>query len=276
MRASVPTRILVLAAACLVALSSWLAAPSTADAQRLRRASSSVRGRSSPSRPAPSSQRSAGRRDVRVSPPAPRARASTGRWAALVVRGPYVRAAARAPRDGEPPVMPIFRIAIAGEGQYALGNIGRGALALRVGLPVPLELHAAYGVYVEPLAGGGSEMIGLGRLGLAWRVAEDDTLHARIGAALRHFHDWQGGVAGLELFGGLDALLLEPMVISFEAGAAIVGESWVLTARSTFGLVAGPVEIYAGWEHVAFIPTRAPLRDGAWLSGPLLGLRAWL
>ncbi|WP_236519393.1 hypothetical protein [Sandaracinus amylolyticus] len=255
------TRWIVFAAALLVALSTFV--PSSADAQRLRRASGVVRGQPQRAeRTRPQRSRRSTRAPVRVVR-APR------RWAALIVTGPYL------PIASEEEVEPFLRITIAGEGQYVLDGIGHGALMLRVGLAWPVELHAAYGVYVEPLVRG-VEGLGLGRLGLAARLVELPEVQARVGLALRHVHDRLGGIAGIEGFGGIDVMPIEPLVISIDGGVGVLGEGWVLTARATLGLAAGPIEVYAGWEHVAFEPIDAELGGGTWLSGPLLGVRAWL
>ncbi|AKF09689.1 hypothetical protein [Sandaracinus amylolyticus] len=251
---------IVFTGALLLALFTFV--PSTADAQRLRRASGVVRGEPRRAQSTTRRERRTTRDPVRVT--------ARRRWAPLIVTGPYV-----AITSDEPAAERFLRITIAGEGQYVLDGIGHGALTLRVGFAWPVELHAAYGVYVEPLARG-VEALGLGRLGIAGRLVDLPEVQARVGLALRHVHDRLGGIAGIEGFGGIDVTPLEPLVISIEGGVGVVGEGWVLAARATVGLAAGPIEIYAGWEHVAFEPIDAELGGGTWLSGPVLGVRAWL
>lgn len=160
------------------------------------------------------------------------------------------------------------------EGSYVSGDVGRFTASVRVLLPAPVELHGGYSVYLEPLPVGGVEALALGRLGVAWRVIDEDDVHLRLGGSLRHWQDYAGARFGGEVLAGLEMFPADPLVLGIEAAAGIVGDAWAIDVRATIGAMIDVVEIYAGWHHLALEALNGS--GGVELTGPLVGVRLWI
>lgn len=160
------------------------------------------------------------------------------------------------------------------EGSYVLDGVGRGTAAVRVILPIPMELLAGYSAYFEPLDGGGIEALVLGRIGAAYRAIDDGPVQLRIGGALRHWQDYQGARFGGELLAGLELFPGEPVVLTAEGGLGVVGDAWAFELRASIGVIIEVVELYVGWHHVALEAMNGT--GGVELTGPMAGVRLWL
>ncbi len=258
--------LLALVIALVLAPSVIVSTPSAADAQRLRRASGAVRGGNRSRTDTP--RRS--RRASRFGPRRTQRAVERYRYVPIIVASPYE---VTFESQDELPEREFLAITVTGEGQYVFHGIGSVGAALRVGFPFGFELHVAYHVYFEPLPDR-TDAIALGRIGIAWRILDLDEVQVRLGMAFRQFIDIEGSLMGAETFGGADFFPIEPLVLSLEGGAGNVGEALVLQVRATAGLVAGPIEVYAGWEHVMLQPFGG--RAGVSLTGPVFGVRSWL
>lgn len=299
-------RVAALAASLAVVLAApVLAAPGVADAQLLGRASSAARGDSdSGSSRQRDDDSDRDRRDDRessggvVSSASRAARGSSGggggwgspgggrSWgrgrgwgvssaaAALCPLGvPYASPGYHAQDDAgsyaAEPVRVAGRLEL--ELGYALGGAGRLGFAARLQLPILLDLTTRYSIFVEP-TDGGILAAALGRFGADIRIVDDRWVQIRVGGALRHFHDDVGGVFGGDVSIGLDAFPVDPLVVSGELSAGMVGEAVVVQARGTLGLIVESVEIFAGYDYEALFAGSVQVD----LGGPMLGVRGWL
>ncbi|UJR83854.1 hypothetical protein [Sandaracinus amylolyticus] len=166
-----------------------------------------------------------------------------------------------------------FELAVRADAEvgYALGGAWRGAVGVRLQLPMQLDLATRYSMFVEP-HGGDIRFVVLGGFGIEYRLIDVPGAQLRIGAEARTFYDsidtiWGGGATfGLDLFPG------EPVVLSTELAAAFVGQAFELRARAQIGVLIESVEIFAGYHYDGLF------RDGVHvdLGGPMLGVRAWL
>ncbi|AKF08011.1 hypothetical protein [Sandaracinus amylolyticus] len=207
----------------------------------------------------------------------PRARYAPRRWYVEEQYAPsygvYASGSVYVASDEPEPLLETMVVAQL-EGSYVIDDVGRGTASVRVLLPWPAEIFAGYSLYLEPRERGETDFVALGRLGAAWRAVDDEAIQVRIGGSLRHWQDAEGARFGGEALAGVDMFPGEPLVLSFEGAAGIVGDAWVFEARGTIGVLMGPVELYAGWHHVALEATNGS--GGVELTGPVGGLRLWL
>lgn len=279
-------------AAPAASLAIVLAFPSAGEAQLLGRASSAVRGdddsRSSGQDDDSDRDRDYGRESSGglVSSASRAVRGSSGRGAGWGSGGGGIGAAALCPL-GVPYASPRYHaqqdggsyaaepVRLAGrlelELGYALGGAGRVGFAARLQLPVLLDFATRYSVFVEPTEDG-VVAAALGRIGADIRLVDDRWVQIRIGGGLRHFHDEIDGAIGGDFAIGVDAFPVEPLVISGELTAGVVGEAVVVQARASLGLIVDSVEIYGGYDYEALFAGSVQVD----LGGPMLGVRGWL
>lgn len=288
-----------LLAASALAFALALGPASSAGAQLLRRASDTVRS-SEPSRSSSRDDDRGSRRSRERSDDSTLGRSSGAvrsggggrgsggrergrwygprRWNYGPSYGVYVTtpAAAYAGPSLEPEHEPELRTMVVAqvEGSYVAGDVGRATAGVRVLLPAPVELHAGYSAYFEPLPGGGLEALALGRLGAAYRMIDDDDLQLRIGGSVRHWQDALGARFGGEVALGLDMFPAEPLVLGIEGAIGIVGDAWAVEVRGTVGVMLEIVELYAGWHHLALEAINGT--GGVELTGPIAGVRLWI
>lgn len=157
------------------------------------------------------------------------------------------------------------------EAGYVLGGAGRGGVGARLQLPFLLDLTTRYSVFFEPTEEG-VLVAALGRIGGELRIVDNQWLQLRIGGGLRHFHDDLGSELGGDFTLGFDAFPGEPIVISGELSAGVVGQAIVVQARGRVGFIIDSTEIYAGYDYEALFAGGIQVD----LGGPMLGVRAWL
>lgn len=180
--------------------------------------------------------------------------------------------------QGGPDDPPIQDVAVQGrvEGGYAWPAMGRASADVRVVTPFRSTFGAGYTALLGAREGGGVEHQGLvgGRVGLLF--AQDEYLQFRLDIGMLVFHDAQGEVWGGELRYGVDIFPIRPLVISIEAiGGPFEDDSFFFGGRVTVGVLAGPVELYLGYDHLEIVPMATRSLRGR-MSGPIGGVRFWI
>lgn len=170
---------------------------------------------------------------------------------------------------GEAPPGVAARLEV--EGGYALEGAGRGAFAARVQLSgFALDLTTRYSIFVEPVESG-VLALALGRVGLEYRLLDLPAAQIRLGGGLRHMQDELGAIFGGDATIGVDLFLGDPVIVSLEAGAGIVGEAAVALVRGRIGVIFDSTEIYAGYHYEGLFAGQH-----VDLGGPMAGVRYWL
>ncbi|MEZ4410382.1 MAG: hypothetical protein R3A52_28460 [Polyangiales bacterium] len=257
-------------AALALALAS--VAPSTAAAQRLRRASEAARtGRSDRPRDEPR----------RSSSSEPRATSSRGsgrgsRWSLrrrAFLPFPYAWGGAGYAAPVAPPGESARGLAVVAslDGGYVFDAILRGGAGLRL-MTSSLEFELRYSAYNER-DGDDSLWVALGRYRVGVAIVDVARARARVFAGMIHWVDAEGSLFGGEAGVGADLFVGAPFVLSLDLSVGGYGRAVLAGGKLTLGVMAGPVEFQLGWQHESIIPTVSgpPVN----LTGPLLGLRLW-
>lgn len=165
------------------------------------------------------------------------------------------------------------------EGGANLDGVGRAGAVVRVLMPVPIELEAAWLGFVER-DGSTTDWAQLSGLRLNWRFAESRTVQFRTSLGYQHWFedeeplsgqpltDEQRSQPGADLGYGFDAFVGKPFVLAAEGRLGVLGQALTWQARATLGAMFGPVEWYAGYDEVNI--------GGVSLGGPVTGLRGFL
>ncbi|HSC86431.1 MAG TPA: hypothetical protein VLC09_04145 [Polyangiaceae bacterium] len=161
---------------------------------------------------------------------------------------------------------PSWRAGVAAEGGADLdGGMAFAGLELRLDSAFGLGVAGRLQGFREPLESG-PEYALLGKSHLVYRFATFSHVQFYGGLGPRWYVAPSGSVyAGVDLLYALHIQLLKPLVAEFEFDLANVGASFAPEIRGTLGLVAGPVEFYAGWDQHWI--------GDATLGGPVGGLR---
>jgi hypothetical protein len=160
-------------------------------------------------------------------------------------------------------------IALDAESGYMLQGVVPSGLALRVLLPHRLELDGRLSglsdVKERPV-----EVASAGTAHLTYRFAQGARYDFRTGIGLRMFQ-LDSLQLGFDLLYGLDTYLGPRVVWRVELHMGSAGQAFVGQVRSTLGAMIHRFEIYAGYDHTAYISGESK----AALGGPIAGLRAW-
>jgi len=134
-----------------------------------------------------------------------------------------------------------------------------------------LELDVAYSDYS---GWWGSPSPGwLGQAHAAVRFAQSERVQFRAGAGVRTRFVGGGASVGVDGLYAVDAFLPARVVTTLELSGGSLGvNGWAWEMRSTGGYLAGPIEVYAGWDAVWL---GAPRQEAQYLGGPVLGVRAY-
>ncbi|HEY6879507.1 MAG TPA: hypothetical protein VI299_15880 [Polyangiales bacterium] len=160
-------------------------------------------------------------------------------------------------------------IALDVESGYMLQGVVPSGVALRVLLPHRLELDARFtgltDVNERPV-----EVASAGTAHMIYRFAQGLRYDFRTGLGLRMFA-LDAPRLGIDILYGVDTYLGPNIVWRMELHLGSAGDAFVGQARSTIGAMLHRFELYAGYDHTAYINA-----DGrAALGGPIAGLRAW-
>jgi hypothetical protein len=158
---------------------------------------------------------------------------------------------------------------------YVLGGLWRSSLAARLQLPLRFELDTVWSLYVEPQPQG-ADYAWSGAAHVAYRFAQTSNVQFRTGIGYRQWTGSNGAAFGIDTMYGFDVFWGPPLVSSVTLDLGTLGAALVAEARATLGVSLGPVEIFAGYDHVAIQGAVSTVRGGVGLGGPLLGVRAWL
>jgi hypothetical protein len=202
---------------------------------------------------------------------------------------PYAAGAPGYLKRAEPPVLlaaegdevapavspPVTRKVVAGqlrfEESYLTSALFRTGGLARLLLPYRLELDTEWSLFADPNART-ARYAGLGAAHLGIRFAQSEHVIFRTGIGSRHWIDAQGAEYGADLLYGVDVFWGRPVTTTLEGDVGFVGEAFVGRVRGTVGATLGPVEVFAGYDHVGILGDGL----GAALGGPLIGLRAFL
>ena len=160
------------------------------------------------------------------------------------------------------------------EGAYLYDDVWRGAASLRVAF-VPVEIVSRTSYLVEAPEGDPVDAMYLGDAAIMFVPAREREYTVRIGGGIRYMIDGRTPglgrrdyAMGFDFGAGFDLFPRRPLVVSGRVDAGHLWKAWVLQARATVGVIAGPIELYAGYDHLQIARAR--------LGGPVLGVRGWL
>ncbi|HEX5656113.1 MAG TPA: hypothetical protein VFX59_02915 [Polyangiales bacterium] len=160
-------------------------------------------------------------------------------------------------------------IALDVESGYMLQGVVPAGLALRVLLPYGLELDGRFNglsdVEEHPV-----EVASAGTAHMTYRFAQGERYDFRTGFGVRAFA-LDAPQIGFDVLYGIDSYLGRRGVWRIELHLGSAGNAFVGQARSTVGMTFDRFEIYAGYDHTAYLSAES----GAALGGPIGGLRAW-
>lgn len=169
-------------------------------------------------------------------------------------------------------------------------DLHRAGFGLRLMLPIPVELDARWLGLWEPQQGS-DDYAAFGHEHVTWRFAQSGSVQFRSGVGLQHFIEnspsdeqepfpnepgasLEPGLTspqvhhvGGDFFYGFEALVGDPLVLSGQLHLGWVGQAFVWQARTTLGVMLGPVEAYGGYHHIDL--------GGVPLGGPAAGARLW-
>jgi hypothetical protein len=154
------------------------------------------------------------------------------------------------------------------ESGYLLEGVVPAALALRLRLPLRFELEARVSwlsdVREQPV-----ELATVSTANLTYRFAQGRHVDFRTGFGVRMFV-FDSVRAGLDLLYAVDAYLPKRLALHLELHAGLFDGVLVGQARLTLGAMVGRSELFAGYDHTAYLG-----RERARLGGPIAGLRWW-
>ncbi len=188
-----------------------------------------------------------------------------------------------------------FALSSALEAGTDFEGVHRGALHLRLWMPVPVEAEARVMTFVEqdtpassgtdaaspttiPDSGTQTDWSTLTTIGFAWRFAESRGAAFRTGIAYQHWYEdaesngqqlssEERSQPGFRIHYGFDTFPVQPLIFAGDASLGVIGEAGTWELRGSLGANLGPVELYAGY-HLFNI-------GGVSLGGPLAGLNGY-
>lgn len=170
-----------------------------------------------------------------------------------------------------PPVQDVS-VQLSLEGGWVPLEIGRAAAEVRALLPYRFEVDAGAVGFAERRRTEdgrvGWDWVVTATAHVGWTFAQDEHWQFRSLAGVRTWTDAEGTVVGFDLRYGVEVFPISPLVLSVDLATGFTGAAWLLRARGTLGLMAGPVEIYAGWDHLVV--------DWVPLGGAVAGVRGWI
>ncbi len=160
-------------------------------------------------------------------------------------------------------------IALDAESGYMLQGVVPSGLALRVLLPYRVELDARFSGLTD-VRERPADVASAGTAHLTYRFAQGRRYDFRTGLGLRTFQldDLR---LGFDILYGVDVYIGPCVVWRVELHMGSAGDAFVGQARSTLGVMVSRFEVYAGYDHTAYL---SATYDAA-LGGPIAGLRAW-
>lgn len=166
-----------------------------------------------------------------------------------------------------------WAINLAVEGAYVFDGVWRGAVHARAGTRY-LEIDSRTSFFVEAPGGVPTDAMYLGDAGIWLVAARLRHWTIRLGGGGRYMVDGRAPgqghreyALGWNVGAGLDFFPVRPIVVSGRVDAGRLWQATVVQARGTVGAMVGPLEVYAGWDHLQLGTVR--------LGGPLLGVRGW-
>jgi hypothetical protein len=173
------------------------------------------------------------------------------------------RSEAVAPRSGK-----SVAAQLRAEGGYILGGLYRGGLGARLMTPGRLELDANFHTFAEPLPNGLDDRATFANVHLGLRFAQSEHVQFHTALGYQQFADAQGVEPGIDFLYGFEVEPGAHLVLSFSGDLGSAGQAFVGQARASLGVMVGPIEVFAGYDHISI--------GGVELGGPDAGIRAWL
>jgi hypothetical protein len=159
------------------------------------------------------------------------------------------------------------------EGAYVFDGVWRGGVNLRAGTRF-LEIDSRTSFFLEAPGGVPTDAMYLGDAGLWLVAARLRHWTMRLGGGARYMVDGRAPgegpreyALGWNVGAGVDFFPVRPLVGSARVDVGRLWQATVVQARGTIGAMIGPLEVFAGWDHLQVGAVR--------LGGPLVGVRGW-
>jgi hypothetical protein len=160
-------------------------------------------------------------------------------------------------------------LAVDVESGYLIQGVVPAGLAMRLQLPYRFEIDSRVSmltdVFEHPAQVGST-----GTTHLSYRFAQSQRFDFRTGLGMRMF-TLDALRLGFDLMYAVDSYIAQNVVLRIELHMGSLTQAFVGQARSTLGVMFGPAELYAGYDHTSYISEGSTAR----LGGPVLGVRAW-
>jgi hypothetical protein len=184
--------------------------------------------------------------------------------------GPGVlRLAAGSNPDTEAEGVRSVALAVDVESGYLIEGVVPAGVAMRLQLPRRFEIDSRVSmltdVFEEP-----AQLGSTGTAHFSYRFAQSKRFDFRTGLGMRMF-TLDAVRLGFDLMYAVDSYIAQNVVLRIELHMGNLTQAFVGQARSTLGVMFGPAELYAGYDHTSYISDASTAR----LGGPVLGVRAW-
>lgn len=169
------------------------------------------------------------------------------------------------------PTSRSYRVAVDGEFEsgYLLEGVDPATVSMRAHLPKRFELSGRVSFLSDVLEQPQDFAIA-GAVHVLYRHAQLSHVELRSGIGVRLFSltDLR---AGVDFLYAIDGYFARRGVLRIELHFGNLGEAFAGQVRATIGAMVRRFELYAGYDHSAFIGQD----NSARLSGPIAGFRAW-
>ncbi len=153
------------------------------------------------------------------------------------------------------------------EGGLIDPTMTRFGLAGRISGSSRFEVETRWDLFSEALPGGAIDQLWLGDVTVTWQHAVGRHGQFRSGLGVRALVDRGETTYGINFTYGMDLYPVRPLVLHAAVDLGTVGQAVVTQVQASFGLMLGPLELYAGYDQTWI--------DDIDLGGPTVGLRMW-
>ncbi len=167
-----------------------------------------------------------------------------------------------------PPPGQSFSTRVTSEYFAALPDVHRVGFRARLDTSARIGFVFRWHTMIEALPSGDQDQLSMGELSVTLRLAQHEQVEARVGLGWRYLHDDLGTDHGFNYSLAFDIFPVRPLIISVDLDVGNLGYAFVFQGRATVGAIAGPIELFAGYEVL--------LIGSVPFHGPTGGLRLWL
>ena len=160
-------------------------------------------------------------------------------------------------------------LAVDVESGYLIEGVVPAGIAMRLQLPRRFELDTRVSMLTDVLEQP-AQVGSTGTAHLSYRFAQSKRFDFRTGLGMRMF-TLDAVRLGFDLMYAVDSYIAQNVVLRIELHMGNLTQAFVGQARSTLGVMFGPAELYAGYDHTSYISEGSTAR----LGGPVVGVRAW-